>query len=412
MDPAPLDGVALDALVHLPSQDTVCGVGVGLAVCPALGLLVTSEVRGGTLSVWVLPTPHDPDTFVGMGRGAGGSSPSPSPCGLALVSTLGGEGGDPALRFQFAVGGRGSGKLAFTPPASATACASGTNGAAVDKDGWDTGAGTGRPPHPLLIVCDAAANAVHLVDVLEGRHSGYLAPPGVVLGPCGVATCEPRGWVAVSGWPTDSGALGGHVVRLFTRAGPGWGPLPWVVGAGPGVLDGQLRQPWGVRFSVAGDTLAVADYGNGRVSLFRAGDGAFLGHVTPGGLSGPCDVEEVAAGWVAACHTSNTVEVVGRAPSGSAPAGQARGGGGPGERPTLGGPFGGGLGFQYPAAMALVPGLGLAVREWGSGGRLRVFATPDAVAMGVMAPVRVGWMVAVARGVLWARGRWGSGGRP
>ena len=51
-----------------------------------------------------------------------------------------------------------------------------------------------------------------------------------------------------------------------------------------------------------------------------------------------------------------------------------------------------------PASLALVPGLGLLVREWG-GEQVRVLALEDDVAMASMSPHRVGWMVAAVRAV-------------
>jgi hypothetical protein len=51
------------------------------------------------------------------------------------------------------------------------------------------------------------------------------------------------------------------------------------------------------------------------------------------------------------------------------------------------------------AALAVVPGLGLVVREVGNL-RLQVFATPDTIAMASMSHVRVAWMSVVARCVL------------
>jgi hypothetical protein len=54
--------------------------------------------------------------------------------------------------------------------------------------------------------------------------------------------------------------------------------------------------------------------------------------------------------------------------------------------------------FDFPVALAVVPGLGLVVREL-DGCRLQVFATPDTIAMAAMSHVRVAWMVVVARGV-------------
>jgi hypothetical protein len=133
------------------------------------------------------------------------------------------------------------------------------------------------------------------------------------------------------------------------------------------------------------------------------------------GLRGLFDVEEVEGGWLVAYHWSNTVEFVGDGVGGD--------GGG---RPSLG-KAGGGRGsgdgeYWFPVALAVVPGLGLVVREQvavvrglglmvreqvvpGLGlvvreARLQVFATPDTIAMAAMSPFRVAWMVAVARAVL------------
>ncbi len=50
--------------------------------------------------------------------------------------------------------------------------------------------------------------------------------------------------------------------------------------------------------------------------------------------------------------------------------------------------------FKDPTAMALVPGVGLAVRD---SCRVQVLASPDAIAMATMGHVRVAWMGAVAR---------------
>jgi hypothetical protein len=74
-----------------------------------------------------------------------------------------------------------------------------------------------------------------------------------------------------------------------------------------------------------------------------------------------------------------------------------------GGRPSLG-KAGGGKGsgdgeFDFPVALAVVPGLGLVVREWHNR-RLQVFATPDTIAMAAMSHVRVAWMAVVAQGVL------------
>ena len=82
-------GVGLDALVPLPALNTRCGEGFGLAACPALGLLVTSNTNDNTLSVFALPR----SSGAGAGAGAG--------AGLALVCTLGGASSPAPMQFKF-----------------------------------------------------------------------------------------------------------------------------------------------------------------------------------------------------------------------------------------------------------------------------------------------------------------------
>ncbi len=99
----------------------------------------------------------------------------------------------------------------------------------------------------------------------------------------------------------------------------------------------------------------MADAGNGRVSVFRVEDGSFARHVATG-LDGPFDVEECEGGWLVACAGSHTIEFVG---------GDVDGGGV--GRAKLG-KWGSGDGeFNVPSALALVPGLGLVVRDAGNG---------------------------------------------
>jgi hypothetical protein len=135
----------------------------------------------------------------------------------------------------------------------------------------------------------------------------------------------------------------------------------------------------------------VADCYNSRASVFRVGDGEFVRH-TATGLRLPYDVEEVEGGWLVACWNSHTVEFMCDGVGGD--------GGG---RPSLGragGGWGSGDGeFDEPTALAVVPGLGLVVRE-ANNGRLQVFATPDTIAMAAMSPHRVAWMTVLARAIL------------
>lgn len=56
--------------------------------------------------------------------------------------------------------------------------------------------------------------------------------------------------------------------------------------------------------------------------------------------------------------------------------------------------------FCYPTALAVVPGLGLVVRECGLyHGRVQVFMTREAAAMATMSIARVAWLVSVTRGM-------------
>ena len=130
--------VDLTAFVHVPALKTHCGRGVGLAACPTLGLLVTSNYRDNTLSVFALP--------------AVGASASASAAGLPLVCTLGGATSRAPMQFMLDDGnGFSSGWMAFTGPATSR----------------------------LLLLTDAGHDAVHIIDVVGRTHVGYVAAPGM-----------------------------------------------------------------------------------------------------------------------------------------------------------------------------------------------------------------------------------------
>jgi hypothetical protein len=131
--------------------------------------------------------------------------------------------------------------------------------------------------------------------------------------------------------------------------------------------------------------LAVVDRCNGRVSVFRVEDGSFMRHVATG-LGGPLDVEECEGGWLVACWDSHTIEFVGGDVDGGGVSGASLG--------EMGNNDGQ---FMEPSALALVPGLGLVVRDCT---RLQFFATPDIIAMASMSTCRVAWLGAVARCVV------------
>jgi hypothetical protein len=100
------------------------------------------------------------------------------------------------------------------------------------------------------------------------------------------------------------------------------------------------------------------------------------------------DVEECEGGWLVVCaiFACHTIEFVGGGGDGVGRARLGKKGSGDGE-------------FQDPSALALVPGLGLVVREEGCN-RVQFFTTPDAIAMASMSVPRVAWIVAVARGTI------------
>jgi hypothetical protein len=214
----------------------------------------------------------------------------------------------------------------------------------------------------MLLVTDSGNHAVHVIDVVHGAHVGYLAAPGSI--------CKPR-CVAAWGLKVAVSAFFQGGVNSFVQLYEGTGAT-WTVGR-------MIRTgcPSAVRFANDGKELAVS------VSLYRVHDGAFVRHLIVGLGDLPADVEECAEyGWVVLLWDgSHSIQF----------AGGAGGAGGTGDRVLLGGEF------VYPSAMAFVPGLGLVVREFGNGGRVQLFATPDAVAMAAMSVMRTTWMTTVLR---------------
>ena len=101
---------------------------------------------------------------------------------------------------------------------------------------------TGPATSRVLLVTDAGNSAVHVIDVAGRVHVGYVAAPGTIAGPRGVAT---RGsLVAVSAW--KRGGSGDHVVQLFEGSGAMWTAVRVVAGGfgNPGKADGQLQSLW------------------------------------------------------------------------------------------------------------------------------------------------------------------------
>jgi hypothetical protein len=243
-----------------------------------------------------------------------------------------------------------------------------------------------RDTGPLLLVTDAGHDAVHVIDIIRKTHEGYLAPPGSIAGPRGVAASGVSPLVAISAWKhfyDDD-----HVVILYKGDGAVWKTVR-VIGGELGCLrspNGQLGAPHGLRFNRDGSVICVAEENKNRASLFRVADGGFVRHMVTG-LRGPMDVEEVEGGWLVACMGSRIVQFEG-------------GDGDVGGRHFVGKAGSGDGEFNFPNALAIVPGLGLAVLESASC-RLQVFATPDVIAMWTnMSGIRVAWMTAVSRGIM------------
>ena len=241
-----------------------------------------------------------------------------------------------------------------------------------------------------LLVTDAGNNAVHVVDVAGQRDRGVAARGSRVA----VSTWKALRW-------TERAQFDGQVC-LFEGSGTSWVQLWTVLGPGgpiPGSPGGWLRQPNGLRFSVDGGEVVVADSAMDRVVVYSADDGRFLRQLGSD-LPSPVDVQECAGGWIVACRSSLSLELVGALGSDGAHARLV-------SLSTHDAPRPGKL-HLAPTALALLPDIGLVVRDCEASGRMwvkpcgwaRVFSTPDAVAMATMSAVRVGWMVGVVRGRL------------
>ena len=172
-------------LVPLPALHMHCGQGLGVAVCPALGLLVTSCEIDNDLTVYSFNQQEgSPEA-----QPAAGDAVPAGHLQFSFVACLGPDS-RPPLPLIFSEGG---GYLAFT-----------------DHSGTSS---------PLLLATDAGQDAVHVIDVVGRTHVGYVAPPGMIPGPWGVAAKGHR--VAVSAWRVWS--EGDHVVHVFEVRHRPWG---------------------------------------------------------------------------------------------------------------------------------------------------------------------------------------------
>ena len=117
--------------------------------------------------------------------------------------------------------------------------------------------GGSQGARPVLLVADDGKDAVHVVDVVGRVHLGYLADPGSIAGPRGVAVSAAAHLVAVS----SRGRMVpyGHVSLYRGRAGGCEWDLVRVIGRGLLALSRPLlSRPSGLRFTGDGAMLAVA----------------------------------------------------------------------------------------------------------------------------------------------------------
>ncbi len=320
-----------------PVAAVKCGRGIGLAVCPALGLIVTSNCDDSTISAYALAGPDH-----------------------RLLGTWGGTAVGP-LQFDFYSGGGFSGGLCFTVPAPAAGGGGGGAGAGAGAGG---GAAAAAQSSQLLVASSGTRRVVVLDMGGVGGGRGAPVPTGAFGGagrddpaPRCLAACA--GLVAVSGW--TKGDTGSHTVTLYT-AGT-WARVRVVgAGRGRGAGDGQLDRSYGLRFSADGARLLVADCFNHRVICFRVSDGAFAGVVASKcahEVSYPWDVVEVSGGVLVADGGNHRVV---RVPADGSPAtvlGDVQG-----SRPGQ---------FRYPSALFVsADGAQVLVREV-HGVRFQVF---------------------------------------
>ena len=229
-------------------------------------------------------------------------------------------------------------------------------------------------PLPLLLVADYINGAVHIVDVMSKTHKGYVAAPGTVGKPCGVAAemgqRAPSSLVAVS--HIEDAAVSLHA---FNAAASRWNVVRRIT-------DGNdIHSPRGLRFTGDGSLLCVADTSTlGFLTLIRVSDGQFVRHLTTL-LQDAWDVEEVEGGWIVTSYLSPVVRMYNT--DGVFTGLISLGGGDIVSTLVIGG-------------TTSVPGVGIAIH---TAGGVTVLARASVAAMLRMAPARVAWMVSVVRGM-------------
>jgi len=146
--------------------------------------------------------------------------------GFQLQRTLGGPESPFPMQFKFQCSYSGS--LAFTGCAAAR----------------------------YLLVSDNGHGTVHVIDVVHGRHVGFVVAAGTIPGPRGVAAMGSL--VAVSAWKAY--CSGKHFIQLFEGSAATWKPMRVISGGfrHPGSANGQLEMPCGLRFAICDDDMVTS----------------------------------------------------------------------------------------------------------------------------------------------------------
>ena len=185
--------VPMKTFVHVAKWATDCDPDcICVAGSPELNLVVTSH-RDDGLSVWQGPDSVD-DGFV-LVRKIGFRHPLQPPVDVCFGSTSGGH-------------------MVFVPHA------------------------------PSRVFLTDRYDAVHVVDVVDGTHAGYLARPGSLSRPRHIAACALTCVVAVTSYCPLNGLVDIH---LFSKGSCDWGPLRII----------RARCPVAMAFSADGSSLVV-----------------------------------------------------------------------------------------------------------------------------------------------------------
>jgi hypothetical protein len=269
----------------------------------------------------------------------------------------------------------------------------------TDRDGsalclaFTTGPSTGSAQRPLLLVSDQARRTVHVMDVVDGQHVGYVGDPGGMKD-VGCVAC----WGDMAAVCTDD------QVALFKGCGSAWVLVSTVRVSCCAIDYIRIRRPR-IRFTAGGAALAVlqsrpiagvavVDIGTGRVvEQIRA-----AGRTKRPALQGrklfeyqhrydwdhlwDFDVADCGGGWVFLVSKGDLVTYLAHAranPIGLNPED-----------------------FRLLDSIEVVSGVGVVGRERRiqyDEESIKVYPTPAVLAQAAMSAARVVWMGAVARGV-------------